>query len=152
MSHTITEKIERMILNCDVCLVLLTNEGYNSHFVQQEIGYIKSLKKPFLQVIQKGLENKIRGFNYGKDYVQLDEADPNYAIAKVERILMSYWRRKVNSSRKSKLSISKNRQVNIQSRASRIREEQIKRQENSMKIGFGLLATILFFGAIVNND
>lgn len=68
LTGTITQKIENMILTCDVALVLLTENGFNSNFVQQEIGYINSCKKPLLAVVQSGLQNKITGFQYGKDY------------------------------------------------------------------------------------
>jgi nucleoside 2-deoxyribosyltransferase len=49
--NTITHKIENMIKVCDVALFLLTENGFNSHFVHQEIGYIQSLKKPMLQLV-----------------------------------------------------------------------------------------------------
>lgn len=69
IERTVTEKIENMIKQCDVALILLTQSGFDSHFVQQEIGYIKGQNIPFLQIIQSGLESKIKGFNYGKDYI-----------------------------------------------------------------------------------
>ena len=66
LENNITEKIENMIRESDVALILLTENGFASHFVQQEIGYIKSQKIPYLQLVELGFENKIKGFNYGK--------------------------------------------------------------------------------------
>lgn len=39
LNNTITKKIENMITECDVAVVMLTENGFNSNFVQQEIGY-----------------------------------------------------------------------------------------------------------------
>jgi hypothetical protein len=82
LENTITQKIENMIWQCDVALILLTTNGYKSNFVQQEIGYIKSCNKPSLQIVQCGLENKISGFMYGKSYVEYDPLQPNLAVEK----------------------------------------------------------------------
>jgi nucleoside 2-deoxyribosyltransferase len=80
IERSITQKIENMIIQSDIALILLTQNGFNSHFVQQEIGYIKSLNKPFIQVVQSGFENKIKGFNYGHDYFELDPNHPNIVL------------------------------------------------------------------------
>lgn len=91
VEKTITEKIESMINNCHLALILLTENGYNSHFVQQEIGYIRSKGKPYLQIVQKGFQNKIKGFNYGKGYILIDPSNPTAAIARAKEIIMDYW-------------------------------------------------------------
>ncbi|MFK5108432.1 hypothetical protein ACI394_28210, partial [Klebsiella pneumoniae] len=87
----ITDKIESMINNCHLALILLTENGYNSHFVQQEIGYINSKRKPYLQIVQEGFQQKIKGFNYGKGYILIDPANPTTAIEKAKRIILDYW-------------------------------------------------------------
>lgn len=69
LNNTITKKIENMITECDVAVVMLTENGFNSNFVQQEIGYINSLKKPYLQIVQSGFEKKLSGFNFTRDYI-----------------------------------------------------------------------------------
>ncbi len=88
LENSITEKIENMIKQCDVALILLTENGFNSQFVQQEIGYIKSLNKSYLQLVQLGYENKIKGFNYGKDYVPFDTTNQEYALEKIKKTLL----------------------------------------------------------------
>ncbi len=42
LNETITQKIESMIRQSHIALFLLTENGFNSAFVQQEIGYIHS--------------------------------------------------------------------------------------------------------------
>lgn len=85
--QTITEKVKALIKHCDVALVCLTKNGFNSAFVQQEIGYLVNSNKPYLQIVEKGLEKKITGFNYGKGYVLLDQTNPLAAISKVANLL-----------------------------------------------------------------
>ena len=93
VDSSITEKIEAMIQKSDIGLVLLTEKGYNSHFVQQEIGYLKSQRKPFIQVIQMGFENQIKGFNYGKDYIQLDPNNTDAALEEIKKDLLKFRKR-----------------------------------------------------------
>ncbi len=93
LQHTITEKIEEMIDSCDVALVLLTESGFNSTFVQQEIGYIQKAGKPFLQVVQTGLVEKISGFNFGREYITLNPENPDAAIGQVRSAILEHWRK-----------------------------------------------------------
>jgi len=91
LSNSISQKIENMIRQCDVALILLTENGYGSNFVQQEIGYIKSCNKPSLQVIEKGLENKITGFIYGHDFLVHDPKTPHFTVEGIKNSLLNYW-------------------------------------------------------------
>ena len=43
--NTITSKIEKLIDYSDFAIILLTENGFNSNFVHQEIGYIKKVGK-----------------------------------------------------------------------------------------------------------
>lgn len=115
---TITEKIEAMIESSNIALILLTSNGFNSNFVQQEIGYIKSSKIPYLQIVEGGIERKITGFNYGKGYIEYCPDSPQKAIEKIELRLLS------------ELKLHKQ-----------------KEQEQTLKeLGLGLLAMILIWG------
>lgn len=100
LQYSITEKIETMIRQCDVALILLTDKGFNSNFVQQEIGYIKSCNKPSLKVVQVGIENKLTGFIYGHDYLSHDPDQPEKTLEKIKAILLQYWN--IENERKSK--------------------------------------------------
>jgi len=147
VERTITEKIENMIRQSDVALILLTKNGYKSVFVQQEIGYIKSQNIPYLQVVQTGLEQKIKGFNYGKDYVLLDPTQPNLALEKVKRSLLSYWQKK-DEEHRQKLIARQRQQQEIYLRQL---EEKRKKDEAAAKLVLGGLATFLVLGLLSGN-
>jgi len=93
MTDTITAKIEKMIDSSDAALILLTQNGFNSHFVQQEIGYIKKAKKPSLKVVEKGFEDKITGFIYGHDYIGYDPSAPEEAIKRITSRLLAFYKK-----------------------------------------------------------
>ncbi|HHT9146121.1 MAG: toll/interleukin-1 receptor domain-containing protein [Candidatus Brocadiaceae bacterium] len=148
LERTITEKIENMIRQCDVALILLTRNGYNSHFVQQEIGYIKSQNKPYLQVIQLGYEKKIKGFNYGKGYVPFDPTQPHIALEKVKRSLLTYWQKKNEKQRQR--TLARQQELAGQQRMQLLRqlEEQRKKDETVAKFAIGGLATLVILGLL----
>lgn len=89
LKKTITEKIELMIQEAAVALFLLTHKGNESKFVNQEIGYVKSLKKPALYIVQKG--KSTTGFAYGNDFIELDPENPGIAITKAVNKLTDHW-------------------------------------------------------------
>jgi TIR domain len=91
LNKTITEKIELMIRESKIALFLLTANGNESKFVQQEIGYVQSLKKPALYIVQKG--KQITGFAYGRDYIELDPENPDEAIKKAISKLLAHWKK-----------------------------------------------------------
>lgn len=140
----ITEKIEALIRKSDIGLVLLTESGYNSHFVQQEIGYIKSLKKPFIQVIQKGFESKIKGFNFGKDYILLDLNNSNVALNQLREDLLKFFNKisKKKEAERKILEVKKYQEFKYaEQRRRKIHEE--KQQANA---AFAVLAGLLILG------
>ena len=96
VSRTITEKIKNLIANSEIALFLLTKQGTNSKFVQQEIGYIESLQKPALFIVEKGEQKFITGFAYGKDFIELDTENPDIAIKKAIARLITHWQ-KINA-------------------------------------------------------
>jgi hypothetical protein len=75
-----------MILESDVVLVVLTREGFNSNFVQQEIGFAVD-RKPLLIIVERGYEPRITGFIYGRDPVTFDPFNPQPALAKIQKVL-----------------------------------------------------------------
>ena len=91
LNKTITEKIELMIKDSAVALFLLTANGDESKFVQQEIGYVQSIKKPALYIVQKG--KQVTGFAYGRDYIELDPENPDEAIKKALNRLLLHWKK-----------------------------------------------------------
>jgi len=150
IERTITEKIENMIKRSDVALFLLTKNGYDSHFVQQEIGYIKSQNIPYIQIIELGFENRIKGFNYGKGYILLDPAQPNITLEKVKRTLLNYWKEKKEEKRQKQAILKQNMEEEMNQ--IQLRQLMIKKQqeETNAKLVFGGLATLLVLGLITS--
>jgi hypothetical protein len=139
--YSVTEKIENMIKECDIALVLLTQNGIFSKFVDQEIGYIQSLKKPYIQLIQEGFEKDIVGFNYGRDYIPFNPSIPNEAIMKITNHLINYWNYLITEEQK---------------RIFKLKQEEIKQQEEQknkeMKILLGIFVGILTWGIVSNSN
>ncbi len=163
LTNTISEKIEGMIRSCDVGLVLLTKKGFNSKFVHQEIGFMHSLKKPRLSIVQLGLESKIVGFDFGRGYILFDPNEPEIALNKMKLALRRHWakiqkvkRQKIlEDEKQKKLFNQKMQQIQVQSQ--QIQEQQrliqyIKEQSQKRiaekidfetKVGLGILALTL---------
>ncbi|MBM4160384.1 MAG: toll/interleukin-1 receptor domain-containing protein [Ignavibacteria bacterium] len=87
LQHTITEKIERMIDGADLVVVALTKDGFDSQFVQQEIGYAKKAKKPFLLLVEEGLQQKLSGFVYGRDFITVNPMNLGPTLEKIKVVL-----------------------------------------------------------------
>ena len=97
LSETITQKVERLINDSELAVVVLTQNGQSTAFVQQEIGYLKKAEKPMLLLVEKGLEKEVGGFLYGRDYLIVDPNDVESALNKTEERILSFgflWRRK----------------------------------------------------------
>ncbi len=132
LNNTISNKIENLIKSCDVGLVLLTANGIVSPFVNQEIGYLTSLKKPFLQLVEAGKESEIKGFNYGKDYIKYNPEYPDEALEKIKELLSKQWEH-IKKARLAK------------------RQKEIERQEDKkMLVGIGIVAGL--FVLAMNSD
>ena len=105
VKNTITVKIQQMIQGSDLVLVILTQEGFNSNFVQQEIGYAVD-KKPMLIVVERGFETKIAGFIYGRDPVILDPWNPQPAYARIQQVLAEQKQKKEQQESIGKLILA----------------------------------------------
>lgn len=103
VDQTITDKIESMIRDSKVALFLLTTNGNDSKFVQQEIGYVQSIKKPAIYIVQKG--NQVTGFAYGRDYIELDSERPDLAIGKAINRLQLHWDKLKETEKKEKQTV-----------------------------------------------
>lgn len=123
LDRTVTEKIEMMIESCDLAIVLLTENGFDSNFVQQEIGYIKRSKKQILPIVQAGLEQKIKGFIFGRDVIKYDPSKPDLMLLQLTSVVMEAW-----AKLKEKMSA-----------------EDESRQNLQIVIGLGVLVVLLYF-------
>lgn len=91
LEATITEKVVAMMESCDIALILLTQEGFDSKAVQQEIGYLRKLSRPLLLVVQEGLEKSLSMFAYGRDYILIDPANSARALERMREALQEFW-------------------------------------------------------------
>jgi hypothetical protein len=78
-----------MIEKSNLVIVVLTQNGSNSSFVQQEIGYAKS-RKPMLILAERGCENRISGFIYGCDFISIDPWNPQSALSRIHQVLSGF--------------------------------------------------------------
>lgn len=92
VDSSIMDKVVDLMETCDIALVLLTREGFDSKAVQQEIGYLQKLKKPLLLVVQKTLEKELSMFAYGRDYILLDPTDITRALDRMREVLEGFWK------------------------------------------------------------
>jgi hypothetical protein len=147
--NSITEKIKDMINEVDLGIVLLTAEGFNSSFVQQEIGYLESKNMPYLQIVEEGLEQKIAGFNFGKDYLSINKKHPDASLEKVKKTLIENYNLMQVESRQEnfkttaegeKATQPNNRNINYETIV--IKENQ-KDKELIILAGFVMLSMLL---------
>jgi hypothetical protein len=91
LKFTISDKIRNLINSCDIALVLLTENGFNSGFVREEIGHLDAKGKPIILVIQSGFEKEYSGFKFGHDYILLDPLNPTLTLDKIKVLMLSHW-------------------------------------------------------------
>lgn len=129
--NTISDKIRNMIDTCDIGLVLLTENGFNSGFVREEIGHLDAKGKPMILVIQQGFEKKYSGFRFGHDYILLDPLNPTLTIDKIKNLMLNHWQAQQEAERlRYKLEL----------------EEQERRNRNGL-FAIGALVTFLILAS-----
>jgi hypothetical protein len=129
--NTITSKIEKLIDHSDFAIILLTENGFNSNFVHQEIGYIKKAGKHSIQIVETGQEKNITGFIYGKDYLKYDPKNPDTLVEQLTNLLIKIRNQKLRADNKRRI---------VQVNANRALLAQKKKQENIL---FGVFAGLL---------
>lgn len=132
LTKSVSEKIKFMIEKSDIGLIFITDNSYNSQFVQQEIGYLEALKKPYLQVIQKGYERKISGFNYGRDFMVFEKDKFELVRGSIRMLLVKYYLNKKRLIKK--IAEAKRKQE----------EERLREQEEKAQLVLGTLAISIF--------
>ena len=79
----LSEKITENIKSSDCMIVLLTDIGIRSQYVNQEIGAARMIDKPIVPMVEKTIESKIGGLLAGMEYILFDKTDPSEALEKV---------------------------------------------------------------------
>lgn len=87
--RTLSDKVLENLRSSDCVIVLLTHFGAKSAWIQQEIGIAKTLGKPVIPLLEKGLT--IKGLLEGVEYISLDRKNVSDAV---ERLIGSISRLK----------------------------------------------------------
>ena len=82
-------KVFEQIRNADCVAVLLTQHGMRSNWVQQEIGFALSSKKPLIPLVEKGIESKDLGALQGREYIEYDPNRPQEALSRTATYVRS---------------------------------------------------------------
>lgn len=77
----LSEKVSRMVDSSDCLLAILTKEGKDSQWVNQEIGYGKKAGRRIVPVVEKGVN--IKGFIQDIEWIEFDSSDPSKTLQEI---------------------------------------------------------------------
>jgi len=83
------KKVFDRVLEADCVIVLLTNNGIRSTWVQQEIGYALKSQKLIIPLVEKGMDSRELGALQGKEYIEYDPSNPQNALVKASNFVRS---------------------------------------------------------------
>lgn len=86
-NDTISNKIKKLIKFSDIGIVFLTEDGFKSNFVQQEIGYMED-KIEYVPIVDIRYKGKMTGFYYAKDFITFDIKKPDEVNDKLMKYLI----------------------------------------------------------------
>ncbi|MDZ7292675.1 MAG: toll/interleukin-1 receptor domain-containing protein [candidate division KSB1 bacterium] len=86
---SIDKKIFEQIENADWVVVLLTNNGIRSSWVQQEIGYALKTGKLLIPIVEKGTKTNALGALQGREYIEYDPLQPQQALLRASEYVKS---------------------------------------------------------------
>jgi hypothetical protein len=84
---SIAAKVQEAIKRCHAVVVLITGKSIDSVFVQQEVGIARGFEKPIVPIVEKGVDTSRLGILREVEYLELDLANPEEALAKVSASL-----------------------------------------------------------------
>lgn len=124
--HELKNKIEENLITSDIVLALLTKEGENNAWVNQEIGLARGNKIPIIPIRQKGV--KVKGFTEGVEWIPLDMRRKDKAIEAVKQELIKKYNEKVE----------------------RIRAKEAEDFRNMMFVIIGLIAVVVILAVVAS--
>jgi nucleoside 2-deoxyribosyltransferase len=83
------EKVFNKIENSDCVVILLTQNGIRSNWVQQEIGYALKSGKPLIPLVEKGITNRDLAALKGREYIEYDPYQPQQALIRTSTYVRS---------------------------------------------------------------
>jgi TIR domain len=84
---SIAAKVQQAIKRCHAVVVLITGNSIDSSFVQQEVGIARAFEKPIIPVVENGVDISRLGILREVEYLELDLASPEEALAKISASL-----------------------------------------------------------------
>jgi len=85
----LTDKIFKLINESDCVVILLTQNGMRSKWVQQEIGIALNERKTIIPLVAKGIEAKELAALQGREYIEFDPNWPREALVKTASYVKS---------------------------------------------------------------
>jgi nucleoside 2-deoxyribosyltransferase len=83
------EKVFQQIDESDSVVVLLTQNGARSNWVNQELGYALKAGKPVIPLVEKGTAERQLGSLRGKEYIEYDADHPQESLTKASTFMNS---------------------------------------------------------------
>ncbi len=77
---TISKKVQKLIDSCHAVLAILTINGIQSSWVQQEIGYSIKSGKPIVSLVDPRISPEKLAFIEGSEYVIMDQKNIERAV------------------------------------------------------------------------
>ncbi|MDO8363918.1 MAG: toll/interleukin-1 receptor domain-containing protein [Actinomycetota bacterium] len=90
----LSDKVRAQIERSDAMLVLLTQNSWQSAYVQQEIGLALQAKKLVIPIVTPDAAHLDRGLLVGVEYILLEPEAPQEALAKLSASLTHFVRRR----------------------------------------------------------
>ncbi len=87
--ESIDTKVFREIDTSNCVVVLLTQEGVRSTWVQQEIGYALKIPKRIIPLVEKGTDIGDLGALQGKEYIEYNPYQPQQALIRLSTYVHS---------------------------------------------------------------
>jgi len=85
----LAKKVFEQIRSSDCVAVLLTRNGMRSNWVQQEIGFAISSRKPLIPLVERGVERKDLGALQRREFIQYDPDHPQEALLRTATYVSS---------------------------------------------------------------
>ncbi|WXG43950.1 MAG: toll/interleukin-1 receptor domain-containing protein [Promethearchaeati archaeon SRVP18_Atabeyarchaeia-1] len=86
---SLDEKVFQQIDESDSVVVLLTQNGVRSNWVNQELGYALKAGKPVIPLVEKGIAERQLGSLQGKEYIEYDPDQPQQSLTKASAFMNS---------------------------------------------------------------
>ncbi len=93
------EKVFKEIDESDSMVVVLTQNGARSNWVNQELGYALRAGKPVIPLVEKGVNDRQLGSLQGKEYIEYDSDQPQQSLTKASTFVNSLTLEKENKEK-----------------------------------------------------